>query len=171
MREGLTNLEAIAYLSTQPEGLWDIEVHKEKRSLNQNSFYHMIKSVIARAMKEPPAYVHNLLLRRAEIYDSLDGKVICMPLPDTDEAEKWAEYHPDYHYKPTLEKFTNSNGTVWRWYKVLKGSKDMNAEEMSYLIDIALNQMENMGLMLPRDSATMKAYEEHKKNSTQQHNV
>lgn len=163
MAEGYTNLEAIAYLSTQPEGLWDITPHKTKRSLNQNSLYWMAVGIIAKALKKPNCYIHNLLLRRCEIYEQIDGKVVCVPLPDTDEAELWAEYHELYHYKPTLERFTNTNGTEWRWYKVLKGSKEYNMEEMARLIDIAIDQLESMGLMLPQDAATVKALEEHEK--------
>ena len=169
--ENLTNLEAIAYLSTQQEGMWDIVPHKEKRSLSQNAFYHMIKGIIAKSMKVPPCYVHNLLLRRCEVYEMVDEKPVCISLPDTDEAEHWAEYHELYHYKPTLSTFQNSNGVTWRWYKVLKGSKEFSVEEMTRLIDIALDEMEHLGLMLPRDKATMEAYEQHKKKSTQTHEV
>lgn len=159
-----TAIECIAWLSTQKDGfLYDCDYHKEKRSLNQNAFYHMIKDLIAKSMKVPPCYVHNLLLRRCEVYEVLDGKVVCISLPDTDETEHWVEYNELYHYKPTLNTFENSSGTKWRWYKVLKGSKEYTAEEMSRLIDIALDELDHMGLSLPNDAATMKAYEEHMK--------
>ena len=39
----------------------------------------------------------------------------------------------------------------------------MTKEEMSHLIDVALDEMEQCGIMLPQDEATLKAYEEHKK--------
>lgn len=171
--EGLTNLEAIAYLSTQPERLWDIVPHKEKRSLNQNAFYHMIKGIIAKAMLEPPAYVHNFLLRRTEIFKMCDGEPERVLLPDTDKAEEEAMYDEVRHRKP-VKGDRGKKKTVkgdMRWYMELKGTHEMNTAEMSYLIDIALNEMENMGLMLPKDAATMKAYEEHKKHSTQIHEV
>ena len=113
-----TAMEIISWLSQQKDGQrYEISLCKEKRSLNQNSFYWEIVSMIARSLKKPDAYVHNLLLRRCEIYEKLDGKVVCISLPDTDEAELWVEYNEDYHYKPTLDYFENSNGTKWRWYK------------------------------------------------------
>lgn len=158
-----TALECISYLSQQKDGVYDVTLHKEKRSLNQNSLYWECVGRIARTLKKPNCYVHNLLLRRCEIYEQIDGKVVCVPLPDTDEAELWAEYHELYHYKPTLNKFENSNGTEWRWYKVLKGSKEYDTAEMSRLIDITLDEMKNLEIPIPQDDAFTKALDEHEK--------
>jgi len=157
-----TAMEIISWLSQQKDGQrYEISLCREKRSLNQNSLYWEIVGIIARSLKKPDAYVHNLLLRRCEIYEKLDGKVVCISLPDTDEAELWVEYNEEYHYKPTLDRFKNSNGTQWRWYKVLKGSKEFDTSEMSRLIDIALDELNNMGLQLPQTERFMKALEEH----------
>ena len=87
-----------------------------------------------------------------------------IPLPDTDEAETWAEYHELYHYAPTLQYYKNpETGEKWRWYRVMKGSKHYSKEEMCRLIDIALDEMRNMDLYLPSDAVFMKALQQHEK--------
>lgn len=163
-------MDCISWLSKQKDGEFEIKPYS-KRSLNQNRFYHMIKGIIAKALRVPPPYVHNLLLRRMEIFDTQpDGKVILELFTDDDRTDRWIEYHSELHLKPTMYRIKNDQGN-FRFYQKLKGSSEYNPEEMSMLIDLALDEMESMGLMLPQDEATLKAYEEHKKHSTQQHNV
>ena len=157
-----TALDCIVYLSKQKEGTFEVKPY-EKRSLNQNDFYHEIKGIIAQALREPPPFVHNLLLRRLEIFDTQpNGKIILDMLSDDDITARWIDCHPDKHLKPTQYRFTNDQGK-FRIYQQLKGSRFFTTEEMSRLIDLALDEMENMGLMLPTDEATVKAYEKHMK--------
>lgn len=158
MRTGLTNLEAIAYLSTQPEGLWDVKPHEEDKTDSQRRLYWKILGVISESLREPKAYVHNYCLRLAEFYDGND----CVPIPDTDDAELKTMYNQDRHLKPTHDTY-EANGKVFRLYRKLRGVSKLSVKEMSLLIDIAINQMTDMGLMLPQDEATLKAYEEHKR--------
>lgn len=160
-----TLLDCIAWLSKQKDGLYEVKPYKEKRSLNQNRLYWECVGLMAEADHKPKCYYHNLLLRRCDIYEQIDGKIVMMPLPDTDAAETWAEYHELYHYKPTLSFYNNpETGDRWRWYRVLRGSKTFNKQEMTRLIDIALDEMRNMELYLPQDKAFLKALEEHEKN-------
>ena len=152
-----TVIECIAHLSGLKEGLYEIKEHKPKRSLSQNAFYWQIVEQIATAMLEPKAYVHNLLLRRCEIYDMIGNQPVLVVLPDTDSAEKWALYSEDYHFKPTLERDKNHG---LRWYKILKGSKYFSVEEMNILIEQALGELHENSLELPLDKATQRALEE-----------
>ena len=46
-----TAMECIAWLSTQKDGMFDVEIHKEKRSLNANALYHKMVNQIAKALK------------------------------------------------------------------------------------------------------------------------
>ena len=155
-------MDCISWLSKQKDGEYEIKPYS-KRSLNQNNFYHLIKRIIAKGLHVPPPYVHNFLLRRMGIYDTQpDGKVILELYTDDDATEHWIEYHPDKHLKPTMYRIKNNQGN-FRFYQKLKGSSEYTPDEMSMLIDLALDEMENMGLMLPQDEATLKAYEEHKK--------
>ena len=153
-----TILECIAWLSSQAEGIFEIFPFIQKRSLSANGLYWECVDKIAKFEKKPKAYIHNLLLRRLDIAEEIDGYTIYVPLPDTDAAELWAEYNDQYHYKPTLQV---QNGR--RWYKMLKGSSQFNVEEMSRLIDLCIDEMRNYGLDVPGEEATRKALEEYER--------
>lgn len=155
-----TVIECIAHLSSLKEGIFEIKEHKPKRSLSQNAFYWQCTEQVAKAIMQPKAYVHNLLLRRCEIYETIGIQPILVVLPDTDSAEMWALYSEDYHFKPTLD-FDKKNGL--RWYRVLKGSKDFTVEEMNLLIEQVLSEIEVNHLELPLDKATQRALEEYEK--------
>ena len=133
--------------------------------INQNSFYWEIVGIIAKAIREPSIYVHNLLLRRLEIYEIVDGFEVLMLLPDTDQAEKQTYYNDELHIKPVRgeQGIKRTNQGVFRWYKVLKGSRNFNTEEMNRLVDTALDELHDMELQLPQEQRFMKALEEHER--------
>ena len=153
-----TVIECIAFLSKLKGGIFEIREHKPKRSLSQNAFYWQCLEQISKAIYQPKDYIHNLLLREMGICEMIDNQPVLMVLRDTDEAELWAEYTPDYHLKPTLER---QGG--FRWYKVLKGSSKYEIDEMNRLIELALAEIREQGLTLPMDKATQKALEEYEK--------
>ena len=47
--------------------------------------------------------------------------------------------------------------------KLVSYIKKLNEPKVLVVGDLALDEMENMGLMLPTDEATVKAYEKHMK--------
>lgn len=153
-----TVLACIAYLSQQTDGLFDVVPHEEDKTDGQRKLYWKILRIIGESLREPKAYVHNYCLRLAEFYDGID----CIPIPDTDEAELKTMYDQTKHLKPTHETY-EANGKTWRLYRKLRGVSNLSKSEMSLLIDIAIGQMTNMGLVLPQDEETLKAYEEHMK--------
>ena len=155
-----TILECIAWLSSQKEGMFEIFPHITKRSLSANGLYWLCVDRIAKCEKKPKAYIHNLLLRRLDIGEEIDGCTIYVPLPDTDSAEIWAEYNELYHYSPTLQ-FQGGK----RWYKMLKRSSQFNVEEMSRLIDLAIDELRNYGLPVPGEEVIMKALEEYERKN------
>ncbi len=156
-----TVLECIAHLSKLKEGLYEIHEHKQKRTLNQNSFYWQIVGMIAKALREPNIYVHNLLLRRLEIYEIIDDFEVLILLPNTDRAEKQSFYNEELHVKP-IRGEQGIQGK-FRWYKVLKGSRNFTTEEMNRLVEMALNELRDMGLQLPQEERFIKALEEHER--------
>lgn len=161
-----TILECIAWLSSQKEGLFEIFPHIKKRSLSANKLYWECVDRIARCEKKPKAYIHNILLRRLDIPEEIDGCTIYVPLPDTDSAELWAEYNELYHYSPTTQCKSGK-----RWYKMLKGSSQFNVEEMTRLIDLVIDELRNYGLPVPGEEDIRKAIEQyertHKCNTTE----
>ena len=160
-----TALECIAFLSQQPDGVFEVETHKEKRSLNANALYWKCVSKVGQAMKEPNAYVHNYMLRQLGIYEIYDGEPARVLLPDTDETEHKAMYDTDNHLKPErgLKGLKVINGEHYRWYVMLKHTSDFDTAEMSRLIDAITEQMRSMGLTPPQDEEIEKAIERYKK--------
>lgn len=166
-----TALECIAWLSTQREGTFEVDFHKEKRSLSANSLYWKCVGRIGQAMKEPNAYVHNFMLRQLGIYEIYDGEVARVLLRDTDEVERQTMYDPENHLMPERGErgLKIINGERYRWYALLKHSSDFDKSEMSRLIDAITEQMRNMGLVPPQDEDIHRAielYEKHRKKES-----
>ena len=132
------NAEQIAvWLMRQgkPEKLYEIKEHKERRSLDSNSYYWVLVSKLANKLHMSAARIHNQMLRDVGPVFLIDGRVACQAIPDTEEAENQVLESSTYHLRPTSETFEGNKGTVYRWYKLLRGSSTFNREEMSALID------------------------------------
>lgn len=149
-----TAMECIAYLSQQTDGTFEVEPHKEKRSLNANALYHKMMNQIARALKMSNAATHNLLLRKYGVHQLIDGEEVWIALPDTPETEKQIEEDEYNHFQPTMKR-TKSK----RWYILLKPSHEFDTAEMSRLIDGTADEMRQMGLTPPMDEELHKSIE------------
>ena len=99
-----TAMECIAWLSTQKDGMFDVEIHKEKRSLNANALYHKMVNQIAKALKISNAAAHNQLLRKYGVHQIIEGDEVWIALPDTPETEKTVEEDEYNHFQPTMRK-------------------------------------------------------------------
>lgn len=153
-----TNLECIAYLSTQPEGKWVIEPYKEKRSLNANALYHKMVGEMAKVLRISNPAMHNQLLRKYGTRQLVDGEEVWIALPDTPEAEKQVEEDEYNHFQPTMKK----TGSM-RWYILLKPSHEFDTSEMSRLIDGTADEMRQMGLTPPMDEDMKRALDRYER--------
>ena len=132
------NAEQITlYLMRQgkPEKLYDIKEHKERRSLDSNSYYWVLVSKLSQKLRMSCARIHNTMLRDVAPPYLIDGRVAMQPIPDTDEAESQVIESTTYHLKPSSGTIEGKDGQVYRWYIILRGSSTFNKEEMSALID------------------------------------
>ena len=158
-----TALECIAYLSTQKDGqTYDVEIHKEKRSLNANALYHKMVNQIAKSLRISNAAAHNQLLRKYGVHQIIEGEEVWIALPDTPETERTVEEDEYNHFQPTMRK-TGSK----RWYILLKPSHEFDKAEMSRLIDGTADELRQMGLVPPMDEEIQRAierYERHEGN-------
>ena len=161
-----TAMEIIAWLSTQKDGMtFDCDYHKEKRSLSANSLYWACVSKLGAAMKEPNAYVHNLMLRRLGIFEEYDGQPARILIPDTDTADRQTMYDTDYHLMPVrgISGIVNTKEGRMRWYMMLKHSSDFDTAEMSRLIDTISDELRQSGLIPPQDEEIQKALENYER--------
>ena len=126
--------------------LWDLNIHKEKRSLNQNSYYWVLLEKIAVKSHEPKAKLHNVNLRHLGLVQRVADKPVYILLPDTDKAEEDTLNAETYHLAPRSETKIGTDGKTYRWYVMLRGSSDYNVEEMSALVDLAVQDAKAQGI-------------------------
>ena len=132
--------EIIKWLFTQDrEKLFDIEEHKEKRSLNANALLWKCLGDIASTIHADKWEVYLQMLKRYGTYT-----YICVK-PKALEAVKkqWRE----------VEEIgrVNINGQESVQLLCYFGSSTMNSKEFSILLDGVISEMKEMGLPSPAD--------------------
>ena len=135
--------------------------HREKRSLDANAYYWVLAGKLARALKITNAAMHNILIRRYGVCEIVDGKMIYLVLPDTDEAENRALEAETYHIRPTAEVKAGKDGN-YRTYVMMRGSSAYNTAEMARLIEGAVSECRELGIetLTPEElERMMAAYE------------
>lgn len=156
-----TALECIAWLSTQKDGMFECDYHKEKRSLSANALYFSMVNQMAKTLQISNQRMHNQLLRKYGPQQLIDNEEVWIALPDTRETEEAVEEDAYNHFMPTMRK-TGSR----RWYRLLKPSHEYDKAEMSRLIDGTADEMRHMGLVPPMDEQIQKAIESYERKHT-----
>ena len=130
MKEPLTLAEKLDSLVGEEVDI-KAEKHRNKRSLNANSYFHVLCGKIADAVGSSKDEVHNLMLARYGQYlRDKDGNIVFLLMPETIEYEKESEIH----LKPT-GKYEERNGMRYAWFAQMKPSHEYNTKEMALLID------------------------------------
>lgn len=130
-----------------------IGLFSKKRSKTANAYYWELNGKLAKAMGVSKSRMHNILLRRYGIPEVLDGDLVYVMVPDTDEAESQALERDTYHLKPTSNVKEGKGGVDRRGYLLLKGSSQMDTNEMAALIDGTVDECHQVGIetMTPRE--------------------
>lgn len=152
-------LQVIRFLASQDQSqLWEIKKYRRKRTTSQNSYYWELVSQIADALRLPKEYVHNDMLRSYGQFDRIAGKLITTPIPDTDKAEAEVMRSMKYHIKPTSQVRAGVKGILYRTYVFLKGSHELNTEEMSILLDGTIQEAQAIGIetLTPAERALLR---------------
>ena len=143
--------------------VWDITEHKvkRKRSLSSNRYYWNLLEDLAVKTKTPKMKIHNLYLRQVGQVEKFGDKPVYMLLPDDDATEEQVLLASTYHLMPRRETKKGADGKTYRWYVMLKGSSDFNAEQMSMLVDLAVQDAKEQGIevMTPDELAHMRELE------------
>lgn len=137
---------------------------REQRSLTANAYYWVIVQKIADAVNASQTVIHNLLLRRYGVLDTIDGQTLTVFIPDTREAAEQAANDEIRHMKPTSQVIEGKDGRMFRAYRLLKGSSKYDTKEFSTLLEGAISEAKEMGLetLPPEEIARMEAeYEKH----------
>lgn len=118
-------------------------IWREKRSLDQNSYYWVLTDKIAAVLGTTKEEVHEIMLHRYGMFDLIDGKPIVITIRSDIDIS-----HIEGHYKVYK---ASEDGKFISYFK-LKGSSEMNTEEMSRLLSGTIEEAKILGVeVLPPD--------------------
>lgn len=157
--------------SGEPDKRFEIKVHKNKRSLSQNSYYWVLLGKMSVKTGISTARIHNTNLRHIGLVERIDTSLVTLLLPDTDEAEQGVIESTTYHAKPTGKTVTGHDKRVYRQYVMLRGSHTFNTEEMGSLLDLAIQDAEAIGIetMTPAELARIREHEKQAEQGNRHH--
>lgn len=135
-----------------------IKKHREKRSLNANSYYWVLVHKLSAKLGISSSELHNELLSRyGELQKDADGNVVYIMLKDTEDYMK----DSNIHLKATSKTKRGNDGKIYRWFVLMKGSSAYDTKEMSRLLDGLISECKEQSIetMTPRELAGLKGYE------------
>lgn len=106
----------------------EIKIHREKRSLNANSYCWKLCSEIASAINSDKDSVYLLMLKRYGISD-------LVPISNQVPIDDYIKY---YDIESKTDKYT--------WYKIYKGSSKYDTKEMSVLLNGIVSECKEMNI-------------------------
>lgn len=144
------------------EKIYDVIPHREKRSLNSNSYYWKLLSQVADKLRISKSRLHNDMLRHFGQRMEVDGKPVVVYLPDTEESENTAMESDTVHLKQTSKTLEGNNGITYRAYVMLRGSSDYNTAEMSILVSGIVQEAKQLGIetLTPAELEQMRMLEQ-----------
>lgn len=130
----------------------DVKIHREKRSLNSNSYFHLLAAKIAQKINEPNTHVKNRLIREYGQWELIDGKIPTITVKP--EYEEMILDVDGLHVKPTGK---DENGRLV--FGLMRGSHTYDTAEMSRLIDGTVSEAKELGIetLTPEQLERMKA--------------
>lgn len=141
--------QARQFVMKKQNRLYDVEIkqHREKRSLDANSFYWLMVGELAKAIGDAPENIY-----RRHIRDIGNYETICMK---TEAVEDFTRHWTSNHlgrFVETRESKLLGCTTVLAFY----GSSDFSKSEMSRLIDNCLQDCEATGIdTTPQDKISL----------------
>ena len=114
---------------------FEIKPYRAKRSLDANAYYWVLITELAKKISISNLELHNMMLRMYGQAEIIEGKAVYLTIPDTEEAERKVNNATDYHLQATSQVREGNDGIMYRTYKLLRGSRTYNTEEMARLID------------------------------------
>lgn len=160
-RTGKANELVLFLMTVDREKVWDLSEHKEKRSLNSNSYYWALVGKVAQKTRIPSAVIHNQNLRDLGLVWRINDELLPVYIPDTEKAENEVLNATNYHMKPTSQVKEGKDGQMYRCYVMLRGSSTFNTEEMSALLDLMIQEAkaQEIETMTPNELEHMRELE------------
>lgn len=123
----------------------ELKEWKDKRTKNANALYWELIGKLAKAQHFSNAYAHNYMIQHYGMPEFIDGRTVCMWLPDTDKALSKVMETTLYHLMPLNEVKGNE-----RLYMMMKGSSRYDKAEFSRLLNGLVDECHELNI--PTDS-------------------
>lgn len=117
-------------LDQDPEAVWDVSPHKEKRSLNANAYAWVLIGKIADVLRASKDEIYLAMLKRYGQSDIVSVK------SEIDVSAYFKYYEIAGEAEMNGKKFTH--------YRVFKGSSEYDTREMSVLIDGIISEAKEL---------------------------
>lgn len=152
--------DCIKFLIDAPDCQYEVREHHEKRSINANSYYWALIAKLAPKIPLSTTQLHNRIIRDYGQREFIEGRVVNVVIPDTEDAEEKALSAETYHIKPTSQVI---NG--YRNYVMMRGSSTYDTKEMSILLDGLVEECRQAKIdtMTQEEMEKLKGYEKQTK--------
>ena len=115
---------------------------REKRSLNANAYFHVLKDKIAEKTGQSATEAHNQLIADYGELEIMDGHL--MPIIIRDDIN-WRRLE-GLHVRPTGNRKVLDDGVMYQVYLVMRGSHTYDTAEMARLIDGTISEAQELGI-------------------------
>lgn len=118
----------------------EVKEWREKRSLNANSYFHVLVGKLADVLKISRTEVHNWLIAEYGQTD-LDAGIVIL-----EDRIDWKKLESLHLLPIPGQKEEMANGRLYQAYYVRRGSHTYDTKEMSILIDGAVYEAKEQGI-------------------------
>ena len=135
-----TEEKPVKYDSTKDKELSvEVKEYRQKRSLNANSYFHLLVGKIAEVQGVSHTEIHNhLIAEYGQMHEEIKNIIM-------DDSIPWEKLET-IHLRPTSATREMDNGRLYRVYIVMRGSHTYDSKEMSRLIDGTVSEAKELGI-------------------------
>lgn len=137
--------EVVQYLMKEqlnkPDAVWEVKEHKQRRSLDSNSYFHVLCDKLRQKLGISMARCKNHLISDYGQIEYIDGEPMIYKSNAPDDYMMELE---TIHSK--LVKVTEDNGKPVYFYRIYRGSHTYNTAEMAKLIDGTVEECKQVGI-------------------------
>lgn len=143
---------------------------RKGRTLSQNAYYWQLLTKVAEKLHTSTAFQHNRLLRQHPRFDTIAGEIPTLLLKEREGIDEEIMEDEHNHLYPTTQLLTNSAGTVFRYYRLMRGSKTFNTAEMSVLLDDLIADAQEAGIetLTPAELERIREWERQRETKAQE---
>ncbi len=160
----------LAKIAETDTKVYDVVEHKEKRSLSQNAYYHVLLGKVADKLRISKSRLHNDMICHYGQQLFIDDKTVCVTIPDNEDSENTAKESETIHMKPTSHTIDGNDGVTYRYWVMMRGSHEYNTHEMSVLLDGLIQEAKQLDIevLTPSQLADMRRLEQEAENRRKQ---